>query len=97
MGIQTTTKHPPNQRSWLTVIYTGNTVVHMKTMIDLDDAVLELAAKELGTTTKKATVNAALAFVVQRKQRIAALLAADNPLGIGTDIGDADIMRRARR
>ncbi len=69
----------------------------MKTMIDIDDAILELAAKELGTTTKKATVNAALSFVVQRKQRIAALLTADNPLGVGADIGDADIMRLARR
>lgn len=69
----------------------------MKTMIDLDNAMLELAAKELGTTTKKATVNAALAFVVQRKQRIAALLATDNPLGVGSDIADVDVMRMARR
>ena len=35
----------------------------MKTMIDLDDKALSLAAKELGTTTKKDTVNAALEFV----------------------------------
>ncbi len=69
----------------------------MKTMIDLDDALLELAAKELGTKTKKATVNAALAFVAQRRQRIADLLAADNPFGVGSDIGNDDIMRMARR
>jgi Arc/MetJ family transcription regulator len=35
----------------------------MKTMIDLNDEALDLAAKELGTTTKKDTVNAALEFV----------------------------------
>ena len=40
----------------------------MKTMIDLDDDALELAAKELGTTTKKDTVNAALKFVAGRRR-----------------------------
>ncbi len=39
----------------------------MKTMIDIDDEALELAARELGTTTKKDTVNAALAFVAGRR------------------------------
>ncbi|MET0699581.1 MAG: type II toxin-antitoxin system VapB family antitoxin, partial [Mycobacterium sp.] len=35
----------------------------MKTLIDIDEDVLDAAAKELGTTTKKDTVNAALAYV----------------------------------
>lgn len=69
----------------------------MKTMIDLDDEALTLAAKELGTTTKKDTVNAALAFVAERRRRIDALLADPHALGIGEDIGDAEIMSRARR
>ena len=45
-------------------------VVYMKTMIDLDDEALSLAARELGTTTKKDTVNAALVFVANRRRRI---------------------------
>jgi Arc/MetJ family transcription regulator len=57
-------------------------------MIDLDDEALALAAKELGTTTKKDAVNAALAFVAQRRRRIEQLL--DDPLafGVGSDIAE---------
>ena len=46
----------------------------METMIDLNDEDLALAAKELGTTTKKDTVNAALHFVASRRRRIEQLL-----------------------
>jgi hypothetical protein len=38
----------------------------MKTMIELDDEALELTSKELGTTTKQDTVNAALEFIATR-------------------------------
>ncbi|GAA1576575.1 hypothetical protein GCM10009804_36520 [Kribbella hippodromi] len=69
----------------------------MKTLIDLDDEVLALAAKELGTVTKKDTVNAALAFVARRRERIEALLDQPFALGVGPDIEDAEIMRGARR
>lgn len=69
----------------------------MKTMIDLDDEALELAARELGTTTKKDTVNAALAFVAGRRHRIEQLLDDPYALGVGQDITDPDIMRTARR
>lgn len=69
----------------------------MKTMIDLDDDALARAAKELGTTTKKDTVNAALAFVSERRQRIDALLADPYALGVGQDIDDPEVMARARR
>lgn len=72
-------------------------VVYMKTMIDLDDEALELAAKELGTTTKKDTVNAALEFVASRRRRIEQLLDDPYALGVGHDIADAEIMRQARR
>lgn len=69
----------------------------MKTMIDIDDEALELAARELGTTTKKDTVNAALAFVAGRRRRIEELLGNPLALGVGPDIGDEEVMRRARR
>ena len=72
-------------------------VGNMKTMVDIDDEALALAAKELGTTSKKDTVNAALAFVAQRRRRIDALLADPHALGVGPDIDDPEVMARARR
>lgn len=69
----------------------------MKTMIDLDDVALERAASELGTKTKKETVNAALAFVANRRQRIERLLDDPLALGVGSDITDREIMQGARR
>jgi Arc/MetJ family transcription regulator len=69
----------------------------MKTMIDLDDDALERAARELGTSTKKDTVNAALRFVAARRQRIDRLLDDPYALGVGPDIADEEIMRQARR
>jgi Arc/MetJ family transcription regulator len=73
------------------------TFVHMKTMIDLDDEALALAAKELGTATKKDTVNAALNFVANRRRRIEQLLDDPYALGVGPDITDPEVMRQARR
>jgi len=72
-------------------------VVVMKTVIDVDDKALALAAKELGTVTKKDTVNAALEFVARRRERIEALLDDPYALGVGPDIDNADVMREARR
>jgi Arc/MetJ family transcription regulator len=69
----------------------------MKTMIDLNEEALALAAAELGTATKKDTVNAALEFVAERRRRIELLLADPYGLGVGPDIGDPEIMRQARR
>jgi Arc/MetJ family transcription regulator len=69
----------------------------MKTVIDLDDEKLALAAKELGTSTKKDTVNAALDFVVNRRLRVEVLLDDAHGLGVGADIGDPEVMRGARR
>ncbi|MET8775551.1 type II toxin-antitoxin system VapB family antitoxin [Nocardia sp. NPDC050713] len=70
---------------------------HMKTMIDLNDEALALAAKELGTTTKKDTVNAALEFVADRRRRIEQVLNDPHGFGVGPDIDDPEIMRQARR
>jgi Arc/MetJ family transcription regulator len=72
-------------------------VGYMKTMIDLNDEALALAAKELGTTTKKDTVNAALDFVANRRRRIEQLLDDPHALGVGADITDPEVMQRARR
>jgi Arc/MetJ family transcription regulator len=69
----------------------------MKTVIDIDDEVLALAAKELGTTTKKDSVNAALDFVANRRRRIEELLDDPFALGVGADISDATVMQQARR
>ncbi|WP_040717196.1 type II toxin-antitoxin system VapB family antitoxin [Nocardia veterana] len=69
----------------------------MKTMIDLDDEALTLAAKELGTTTKKDTVNAALRFVAERRRRVEEILNDPYGFGVGPDIGDSEVMRGARR
>lgn len=71
--------------------------MYMKTMIDLDDEALALAARELGTTTKKDTVNAALAFVAERRRRVERLLDDPYAFGLGADIGDPEVMRQARR
>ncbi|NUS77986.1 MAG: type II toxin-antitoxin system VapB family antitoxin [Streptomyces sp.] len=56
-----------------------------RTVIDLDDEALEAAAKELGTTTKRDTINTALREVTARYRRLRALedarrLAADGAL-----------------
>ncbi|WP_228925158.1 type II toxin-antitoxin system VapB family antitoxin [Streptomyces sp. DH7] len=42
-------------------------------MIDLDDEALAAAATELGTTTKRDTINTALREVVERNRRLRAL------------------------
>lgn len=44
-----------------------------RTVIDLDDDALEAAAKELGTTTKRDTINTALREIVARNRRLRAL------------------------
>ena len=57
-----------------------------KTPIEIDDAALAAAAKVLGTTTKKDTVNAALREVSQRFRRLQAL----EELGGMADQGEFD-------
>jgi Arc/MetJ family transcription regulator len=67
----------------------------VRTIIDVDDALLEAAQAELGTSTKKDTVNEALRFVAEREARRQAAL---NPyLFGGGDLGDAEVMAGARR
>lgn len=66
-----------------------------KTVIDLDDEALARAAEALGTTTKKATVNAALRETVAlaaRRRDLERLLS-----GVLSDLDDPEIMRQAWR
>ncbi len=45
----------------------------MKTVIDLDEDLLDRARRELGTTTKKDTIHAALRLVADRGGRLEAI------------------------
>jgi Arc/MetJ family transcription regulator len=65
----------------------------MRTVIDIDDEALRLAAEELGTTSKVATVNAALRRIAE--QRASRLMMADI-LQMDLDLG-GETMRQAWR
>jgi Arc/MetJ family transcription regulator len=65
-----------------------------RTLVDIDDGTLAAAAKVLGTSTKVATVNAALALVATRSKRLAFLDALDEH---AADLGDASVMKSAWR
>lgn len=65
-----------------------------RTVIDIDDAALAGAAQELGTKTKVATVNRALADVAARRKRLAFL---DRMLTTNDDLSDAETMAGAWR
>jgi Arc/MetJ family transcription regulator len=68
----------------------------MRTNIDVDDSALEAAQRELGTTTKKDTINAALAYVAARGARVSREI--NNAFDFwGADVGDPETMRQARR
>lgn len=59
-----------------------------RTVVDLDDEALEAAAIELGTTTKRDTINTALREVTERNRRARALqelraLVADGAVDVG--------------
>jgi len=65
-----------------------------RTVVDIDDEALKAAAKELGTSTKVATVNRALAEIAARPKRLEfleLLRVADD------DLGDEEVMRGAWR
>lgn len=73
-----------------------------KVPIDVDDDALAAAQRELGTTTKKDTVNEALRLVARRRERLEGMLpTGDAPefalLGIGADITNPEVMKGARR
>ena len=66
-----------------------------RTTIDINEDVLDRAARELGTTSKVDTVNAALAFVADRRRVLTAL---EDPLRWGSpDLADPAVRAAARR
>lgn len=66
-----------------------------RTTIDLDEDTLAAAARELGTTSKVDTVNAALTFVANRRRLARAF---DDPLIWGSpDLADPAVRGAARR
>jgi Arc/MetJ family transcription regulator len=68
----------------------------VRTIIDIDEALLDAAQAELGIATKKDTVNEALRYVAERNARARAIL--DDPYFLGgSDLTDAEVMSGARR
>lgn len=66
-----------------------------RTTIDVDEQTLAAASRELGTASKVETVNAALAYVANRRKRAEAF---EDPLIWGTpDLADPEVRRSARR
>jgi len=66
-----------------------------RTAIDLDDVLVVEAAAILGTTSKRATVNGALAEFVAaaKRQRFVAMLED----GVLSDLGDPEVLAKAWR
>lgn len=65
-----------------------------RTVVDIDDKNLAIAAQVLGTKTKVATVNAALAEIAKRDKQFEAAMA----LARGSkDLADPEIMKGASR
>jgi Arc/MetJ family transcription regulator len=72
-------------------------MVRMKTVVDLDEDLLERARRELGTATKKETIHEALRLVAERTARLEAiqeLMAIDRDW---TGIVDEDKVPAAKR
>ncbi len=64
-----------------------------KTLVDIDEALLAQAQEALGTSTKKETINRALAEVVAVTARRREIERLDR--GTYADLGDPEVMRRA--
>lgn len=54
-------------------VHTLCMLVDMRTVIDLDEDLLDRARRELGTTTKKETIHEALRLVAERSARLEAI------------------------
>ncbi len=65
-----------------------------RTLIDIDDEALAAAAEVLGTSTKVATVNLALAEIAARPKRLAFLDTLDE---VAKDLSDPEVMSGAWR
>jgi Arc/MetJ family transcription regulator len=68
----------------------------MRTVVDIDEVLLDRAAAQLGTKTKVDTVRAALAYVAEIPDRDRAIM--ESRYAFGTpDLADPEIMAGARR
>ena len=67
----------------------------MRTIIDVDDEFLAAAQADLGTATKKDTVNEALRYVAARRARARAVLM--TPTSAVARPDGSEVMRGARR
>ena len=69
-----------------------------RTVIDLDDALVAEVARELGTTTKKDTVNRALQEVLEHRRRALAITRLRTAVAEGAiDLGVLQDKRNYRR
>ena len=67
----------------------------MKTLLDLDEALLASAMVATGQKTKRATVNEALEQVVRRAHALEYLAHLKN--GVASDLDDPAVVRQAQR
>lgn len=66
---------------------------HMRTMVDIDDEALAAAAAELGTTTKKDTINTALRLIASRRDRATMVAGATHVFGDPKGVDDPEVRR----
>jgi hypothetical protein len=65
----------------------------MRTVVEIDDDALAGAAAELGTTTKKDTINTALRLIASRRDRAARVASATHVFGDPKGWDDPEVDR----
>lgn len=65
--------------------------------MDIDDEALAAAAAELGTATKKDTINTALRLIASRRDRAVRAAAATHVFGDPKGLGDPEVRRELTR
>lgn len=65
----------------------------MRTVVEIDDEALAAAAAELGTGTKKDTINTALRLVATRRARAARVATATHLFGDPAGVDDPEVRR----
>jgi Arc/MetJ family transcription regulator len=76
------------------IIYAAIYHMYMRTVVDIDDEALARAAAELGTTTKRDTINSALRYVAERRERAAQYVAATHLFGDPKGLDDPEVMQK---
>lgn len=69
----------------------------MRTVVDIDDEALAGAASELGTTTKRDTINTALRLIASRRDRAARVAAATHVFGDPSALDDPAVSAELTR